>query len=387
MRVALSAISLVLVLTNLGGAVDVLADDPNVPIIGKRAPEAEGAKPAADEAPEPFAKVRDEWQAVEKQLDEIIAQFRKAPATEREALRKKYLALLDDAKAIVPRLRKAALAAYQGAPNKDPEIVRVLVGILANDVRSDENSAALKLAKILMDNKAPEDAIWGLAGVAAFSSDQFDDAEKYFKLAAEAKGGLESPADSYNAQIDEFKAAWKKEQQIREAEAKADDLPRVKFTTTKGVIVIELFENEAPKAVGNFVNLIEKKYYDGLTFHRVLANFMAQGGCPKGDGTGGPGYNIPCEVDQENYRHHFSGTLSMAHAGPNTGGSQFFLTFRPTSHLDGKHTAFGRVIEGMDVLATLQRRDPQRNPVEPDKIIKAEVLRKRAHEYEPTKTK
>lgn len=377
MRVTFSIYLVAVALTVLGVAGGVRAEDP----AEKPAPaKPDAAAPATEPAAEPFAKVQGEWQAVEKQLDEIIAQFRKAPAAEREALRKKYLGLLDEAKTIVDRLRRSALAAYQAAPNKDPEVVRVLVGILANDVRSDDNQGALKLAKLLIDNKAPENAIWGLAGVAAFSSDQFDLAQQYFKE-AEAKGGLDSPADAYYEQIGEFQAAWKKERQIREAEAKADDLPRVRLTTNKGVIVIELFENEAPIAVGNFVNLVEKKYYDGLTFHRVLPNFMAQGGCPKGDGTGGPGYNIPCECAQENYRHHFSGTLSMAHAGPNTGGSQFFLTFRPTPHLDKRHTAFGRVIEGMDVLAKLQRRDPQRGGGEADKIVKAEMLRKRDHEY------
>lgn len=377
MKRALSVASLLVGLSFSGATYLGAADDPPA----AKAPEG---KPAGEAAPEPFAKVHAEWQAVEKKLDEIIDQFRKAPVAERDALRKKYLGLIDEAKDVVPRLRKSAQAAYAADPNKDAEVVRVLVGILANDVRSDDNKSALTLAKLLIDNKAPEDAIWGLAGTAAFSADQFDEAEKYFKAAA-GKGGLESPADLYFEKIEDFKSAWKKELEIRAAEAKADDLPRVKLTTNKGVLVIELFENEAPKAVGNFVNLVEKKYYDGLTFHRVLPNFMAQGGCPKGDGTGGPGYNIPCECAQENYRHHFAGTLSMAHAGANTGGSQFFITFRPTPHLDGRHTAFGRVIEGMDVLVKIQRRDPQRNPVEPDKIIKAEVLRKRDHEYVPTK--
>ena len=112
---------------------------------------------------------------------------------------------------------------------------------------------------------------------------------------------------------------------------------------------------------------------------------MAQGGCPKGDGTGGPGYKIYCECQRDDFRHHFTGTLSMAHAGKDTGGSQFFLTFRPTPHLDGRHTAFGRVIEGLEVLPRLQRRDPQRSRVEPDKILRAEVVRKRDHDYQPTK--
>ncbi|NIL96753.1 MAG: peptidylprolyl isomerase [Planctomycetales bacterium] len=162
-------------------------------------------------------------------------------------------------------------------------------------------------------------------------------------------------------------------------------MPRVRLTTSQGDIVIELFENEAPQTVGNFVNLVEKKFYDGLTFHRVLASFMAQGGCPQGDGRGGPGYQIPCECYREGYRKHFRGSLSMAHAGRDTGGSQFFLTFAPTKHLDGKHTVFGRVIEGMDVLSKLQRRDPDhRSAPPPDKIIQAVVVRKRDHPYKPT---
>jgi cyclophilin family peptidyl-prolyl cis-trans isomerase len=166
-------------------------------------------------------------------------------------------------------------------------------------------------------------------------------------------------------------------------------LPRVKLTTSKGDIVIELFENEAPNTVANFISLVEKGFYDGTPFHRVIAGFMAQGGDPTGTGTGGPGYTIACEVDAPDARQHFRGTLSMAHAGPDTGGSQFFLTFRPTDHLDGKHTVFGRVIEGFNVLPLLIRtQDDQGRPVPgviPDKITKAEVVRKRSHPYEPDK--
>ena len=112
----------------------------------------------------------------------------------------------------------------------------------------------------------------------------------------------------------------------------------------------------------------------------------AWGGWPEGTGTGGPGYNIPCECHGDNYRKHFQGTISMAHAGKDTGGSQFFLTFLPTSHLDGRHTAFGRVVKGMDVLPKLQRIDPSRpSGAKPDKIVKATVERKRDHKYVPTK--
>ena len=124
--------------------------------------------------------------------------------------------------------------------------------------------------------------------------------------------------------------------------------------TDKGNMVVELFEKEAPNTVDNFVKLINKGFYNGLTFHRVLPNFVIQGGCPKGNGTGGPGYSIKCEI---NPRKHLTGTLSMAHAGKNTGGSQFFITHSPQPHLDGVHTVFGQVIEGQDVVNKIKPND------------------------------
>ncbi len=202
-------------------------------------------------------------------------------------------------------------------------------------------------------------------------TDYYQSASKEDKLAQIGQFYLQDVAN--------YKESWAKEKAIRDAEAKADDLPRVLLKTNKGDIVIELFENQAPNAVANFISLVKKGFYNGLSFHRVLAGFMAQGGDPKGDGTGGPGYTIACECYRPDHRLHFRGTLSMAHAGRDTGGSQFFLTFVPTPHLDGKHTAFGRVVEGMDVLAKLQRRDPgDPEAPRPDKIVEAKVLRKRA---------
>jgi cyclophilin family peptidyl-prolyl cis-trans isomerase len=186
------------------------------------------------------------------------------------------------------------------------------------------------------------------------------------------------------AEVANYQKYWEEEAAFRAAEAKADDLPRVKLETTKGDIVIELFENEAPNTVANFISLVEKGFYDGLTFHRVLPGFMAQGGDPNGNGSGGPGYHIRCECHQDVFRKHFTGSLSMAHAGRDTGGSQFFLTFRPTPHLNGAHTVFGRVIEGLDILSDLQRINPEeKSNISPDRIIKATVLRKRDHKYVP----
>lgn len=132
--------------------------------------------------------------------------------------------------------------------------------------------------------------------------------------------------------------------------------PRIEMVTPKGTMVLELFEKEAPGTVKNFLDLINKGFYNGLTFHRVISNFMIQGGCPNGTGTGGPGYKIKCET-AGNPHKHVRGTLSMAHAGKDTGGSQFFICHSPQSHLDGVHTVFGQVVEGVDVVDAIRQGD------------------------------
>ncbi|MGY6559994.1 MAG: peptidylprolyl isomerase [Nitritalea sp.] len=128
--------------------------------------------------------------------------------------------------------------------------------------------------------------------------------------------------------------------------------------TAKGLMKVSFFEKDAPKAVENFINLSESGFYDGLTFHRVIPNFVIQGGCPNGDGRGGPGYTIPCELTGDN-QYHDKGVLSMAHAGRNTGGSQFFICHSRdnTSHLDRNHTCFGKVFEGLEVIDAIRQGD------------------------------
>jgi cyclophilin family peptidyl-prolyl cis-trans isomerase len=125
--------------------------------------------------------------------------------------------------------------------------------------------------------------------------------------------------------------------------------PHAKFETSMGNFTIELFEAETPNTVGNFVKLAEKNFYDGIIFHRVIDGFMIQGGDPTGTGRGGPGYQFADEIHPK-LKHISEGILSMANAGPNTNGSQFFITLVPTPHLDGRHTVFGKVVEGMDVV-------------------------------------
>lgn len=128
--------------------------------------------------------------------------------------------------------------------------------------------------------------------------------------------------------------------------------------TLKGVMKVDFYDADAPETVANFVKLAKSGYYDGLNFHRVIPNFVIQGGCPDGTGAGGPGYSIPCETSGEN-QYHDRGVLSMAHAGKNTGGSQFFICHNRenTKHLDGHHTCFGKVTEGLEVIDAIRAGD------------------------------
>jgi cyclophilin family peptidyl-prolyl cis-trans isomerase len=228
----------------------------------------------------------------------------------------------------------------------------------------------------------PEAAKW-LAD-AHFAHHRFEEASAALDSIPEAaltlNPALAAEIRQIREPLKEYPAFLQKEQQLRATEASADDLPRVELITPRGRIVVELFENEAPNTVANFITLVEQGYYDGTRFHRVIPNFMAQGGDPNSKpgaegtpGQGGPGYTIPDEHSKEGRRVHFAGSLSMAKtAAPNSGGSQFFLTVTPTPWLNGAHTVFGTVIEGLDVVRALSMND---------ELTGAKVLRKRAHEY------
>ncbi len=154
--------------------------------------------------------------------------------------------------------------------------------------------------------------------------------------------------------------------------------PSKKYTavmhTDKGDIRIELFAAQAPRTVNNFVVLARDGFYNGTTFHRVIKGFMAQGGDPTGTGTGGPGYRFNDEPGALALKHDSKGILSMANAGPNTNGSQFFITYGPTPHLNGKHAVFGRVVAGMEVAEAIRERDPQRDRQPGDRLLSVDII-------------
>jgi cyclophilin family peptidyl-prolyl cis-trans isomerase len=390
-----------------------------------------GATNAAAQAKAAFDAKFNEYKAAVRKIEKMQAQFQSADAATRQKLNNQLTGQTAHAQSLVNEMLEAAVAAYRFAPNADEQITELLIAVARYDVigrqigrgqpgqpakgghpqymyyeidGGDRYERALPVLKLLIENDAgsPELYVWGF--LAAFATNDFDLASKWLQEAqkkeaiqpiAEAAGKSEREdaglmeavthqISSSAAVLEEYRQLWAKESQIRAAEAAADDLPRVKLTTSKGEIVVELFENEAPQSVANFLTLVKQGFYDGSPFHRVLPKFMAQGGAKDEEGQGGPGYTIRCECYRPDYRRHFRGTLSMAHAGRDTGNSQFFLTFVPTAHLNGKHTAFGRVIEGMEVLADIQRRSTmhETNPPKADRILKAEVVRDRGHEYE-----
>ncbi len=160
---------------------------------------------------------------------------------------------------------------------------------------------------------------------------------------------------------------------MADSNTKNSDGNKVLLKTTKGDIVIELY-GDMPITSGNFKKLVKEGFYNGIVFHRVIPDFMIQGGCPEGTGTGGPGYTIKDEFREINENNR--GTISMANAGPNTGGSQFFINLVNNNYLDGKHPVFGEVVEGMDVVdaISLVKRDSRDKPIDEIKIIKAEIV-------------
>jgi cyclophilin family peptidyl-prolyl cis-trans isomerase len=332
-----------------------------------------------------------EWKKLLVELRTLREEYGTAEKADLPRIRKEYNDKLAAGEKMLPELKQKARDAFTEAPNEDRQLTRFLVKVAADDVKLDQYASALDVAKFLIDAKCDDKSIYNIAGLAAYGLNEFAEAKKFFADAKEA-GKLSKDGEAAAESLDNVAKLWAEEEKFLAKDAKSD-LPRVKLKTSKGDIVVELFENEAPDTVGNFVSLAEKGFYDGRVFHRVLPGFMAQGGDPNGDGSGGPGYNIYCECYKNPHRNHFAGYLSMAHAGRDTGGSQFYITFRPTPHLNGKHTVFGRVVEGLDVLPKLQRVDPsdrQARPVEPDKIEVAEVVfpeGKTKDDYKPKKVK
>lgn len=384
-------------------AASLSAQDDAPASVDVKSPDSTPAATAAPatETPAAAPKIEDPqaaWQKLLQRRREIYGQLLKlqkefgtaAAADEKRRIRETYTDLITEFDIeVYPEMLELATVVYE--TNSDDLDAGEIVMKQAFNANNFDRSGEIA-TKLLAAGRETRDVL-GMGGVSQFALHNFEEAHTILSKAKELNR-LSPQFESFLDASQEYIDLWKKEQEIRKKEAALEGdqaLPRVAFETDRGKIVFELFEDEAPNTVANFVSLIEAGKYDGVRFHRVIDTFMAQGGDPNtldndpsNDGLGGPGYTIACECYSENARKHFRGSLSMAHAGPDTGGSQFFITHLPTPwlnpHLEpqkGGHTVFGRIIEGVDIAMSLKKGDA---------IKKATVLRKRPHEYKPQVT-
>lgn len=359
------------------------------------APHVVAAEPAAAAAePAEGDSLDAQWKALMGTREKLVAdvtaireKFEKADAAEQQVLIKQYRDLQQRfSRELLPKLAELAPKVYAA----DPKNVDAGEAALELAFQQNQYDQAVEVGQKLLAAGHSSALTQNLTGVSLFAVHEFAKALEVFSKAEEAGELNPQLGGRYAAEAANYIDLWKQEQAIRAKEAAlpaGKELPQVLFKTNKGDILLELFEDQAPNTVANFISLVEAKTYDGVKFHRVIPQFMVQGGDPlskdanpNNDGTGGPGYVIDCECYRPDARKHFRGSLSMAHAGKDSGGSQFFLTHLPTPHLNPNpaqetgHTVFGRVVEGQDVVEGLAM---------DDEIVSATVVRKRAHEYKP----
>jgi cyclophilin family peptidyl-prolyl cis-trans isomerase len=305
--------------------------------------------------------------------------------------------------AILPYLRRAV----------EGKLVRprLFASLAQTQTEANHLEDGFSLARKALDLDEQDRYVWATFTRTAFNTEHFAAVLERLDRAFEGK---QAPAWATEMRSDAATrlAAWQAEQKLRQAAAKADDLPRVRLTiehrrfgrdargasrievTGHGEVIVELFEDQAPATVANFLDLVEKKAYNGTRFYQAVPGALTAGGDtaskgddPAKDGSGSPGYFIPDEFDRPGARRHFRGALSMVNHGPHTAASQFFITFAPMREMDGKFTVFGRVLKGQDVVdrITLGRTNQQVGQVgrliPGDLLLHAEVLRKRNHEY------
>ena len=362
-------------------------------LFAARGADAQGAKTAAA-APLPTGKAAaDEFTALmaqRQQLEEKIRQLEKDFEAADQAGKNK---IQEEFKTLIVQFNdtsfKRLVALAPIVYKENPKAVEAGEIVMEMSYHENQYVTATRIAEQLWKDGDQSAEVLNVGGAANFALHNFKQAQQLFDEAKKRNSLDPNIGGTFSDAAVKYVGYWAEEQQIRarEAQLQGDQaLPQVELVTDRGKVVLELFENEAPNTVANFISLVERKGYDGTRFHRVIPNFMVQGGDPnsrdddpKDDGQGGPGYNIPCECYRKDARRHFRGSLSMAHGGKDTGGSQFFVTHIPTHWLNAEtapagHTVFGRVVSGMEVIDATR-------PGE--KLVSARVLRKRNHAYQP----
>ena len=355
-------------------------------------------------------------EALEKQLQETITEFREIVRdAQRNGFEYVNALTVDQAselidgfyekikvgnevrERIIPLVEELVPLKVAGADGADDELVHLATGVMEFLYRRGEYSRTYRLAKDLVANNSENEyARVYLARSGVLTNDFSPAAAKTFEKNAKFFEENDSVTDTEKllfSNLERINILFAKELEIRELEKQADDLPRVKFMTTQGEFVIELFENEAPQTVANFISLVESGFYDDLYFHTVIQQTAAETGVAAGAGVfRDVGYTIYDEYDKPDARLHFSGSVSMVSEEPNSGAARFFVSLAPLPNFNGKRTVFGRILTGMDTVYrinhTYRIEEGEQIQIEnftPDKVKSAQVLRKRDHEYLPTK--
>jgi peptidylprolyl isomerase len=314
-----------------------------------------------------------------------------------EGARENWLEQLQRSNQALRSYREAAANLFVSDPEKYSGIGLLLREMLITDGKSDRLDHWTVPAKVLLDTKTlVTDEVLLYAGYAGLIEGDFDLVKQTW-VPLESSQKLGQQESILLSRLDEIKQSWEKELQRRQ-EDQTKSNPQVRVLTTKGEIVVELFEDDAPETVANFMYLVEQGYYTRKPFFFVKEHLLAQTGCEKGDGKGNAGYGVKPEAELTSRRSHFRGALAMpvgvntdpSQGSTNFAGSQFYFTFVPLPLADERNAVFGRVISGIEVLGLLKivdltdeeaRKDPS---LRPDTIIKTEVIRKRDHDYRPT---
>lgn len=362
---------------------------------------ASGQSPLSPEAEQAEIKISEELKNAGNELREHLKKMHKERITYHmtetnttdKRHRENWALMCDEGRVIFKRYFKVMQDEYK-AGNAE---LRELIGAIFEQAASDDRfEGMLELSLQLQRNGYKSENLLERICITAIATNEFDIAEQTVRAGMQQGLPKFEMLPVYFQNLEKIRSTWQDELKAREEDAKGEPLPQVRMLTTKGEIVIELFENQAPETVANFISLVESGFYDGRKFHRVLEHFVAQAGCPLDDGSGGPGYTIHGEASKPNARKFFRGTLGMALSGGdvNSAGSQFFICQLPTFMLNDKFTAFGRVVSDMETVGCLQRVDPEKNGKDGaekvdsnliDMIISAKVIRKRDHEYVPHK--
>lgn len=338
------------------------------------------------------------WRQTIAEMQEAALRFHNGTAETEQKYLTEYRELSDRGRGEFDRAVRAATRLLQHDPKADSQYADFLFAAARYRFDRDWYELTGEAAEALMAAEVKEPRLPEIAGVSFWATNRFDRAAEHLQTAID-NGFIEPKHRRLLESVGVYKPLWEREQQLRQEARENDDLPQVRITTTRGALVVELFEDQAPNTVANFISLAEQGFYDGLLFHQVIPSQIAMSGDPSGDASGNAGYRIADEVDRSDARATFRGSLVMARLAdprsnsgqtlPNSASSQFFFALMPLPWANREHTVFGRVIAGIGTLSALTRVNPSAKKGEdepegpPDRILTIEVIRKRPHDYQP----